>query len=236
MQWVWRFWDYFVTMIAPHKGHGTKGIKRSAMIGYLQGKLLKKGDDRILVLANQVGYEVLLPAFVMNTFRAKSVGETVSIYIYHQQTERQPKPVLIGFNLEVEKEFFQYFISVEAIGALKAVKALDIPVRDIARAIESKNVHKLKQLKGIGDRTARKIIATLEGKMDKFALIRKTQQEEIPIVEDLSQQVLDVLVDQLGYKIKDAKQMITDAMERNSNISTPEELFEEVYREQDALS
>ena len=206
------------------------------MIGYLEGKLLKKGDDRILVLANQVGYEVLLPAFVMNTFRAKSVGDPVSLYIYHQQTERQPKPVLIGFNLEVEKEFFQYFISVEAVGALKAVKALEIPVRDIARAIESKNVHKLKQLKGIGDRTARKIIATLEGKMDKFALIRKTQQEEIPIVEDLSQQVLDVLVDQLGYKIKDAKQMITNAMERNRNISTPEELFEEVYREQDARS
>ena len=206
------------------------------MIGYLEGKLLRKGDDRILVLANQVGYEVLLPAFVMNTFRAKSVGDPVSIYIYHQQTERQPKPVLIGFNLEVEKEFFQYFISVEAVGALKAVKALDIPVRDIAIAIESKNVQKLTQLKGIGDRTARKIIATLEGKMDKFALIRKSQKEEIPIVEDLSQQVLDVLVDQLGYKIKDAKQMITNAMKRNSNISTPEELFEEVYREQDARS
>jgi len=206
------------------------------MIGYLEGKLLRKGDDRILVLANQVGYEVLLPAFVMNTFRAKSVGDPVSLYIYHQQTERQPKPVLIGFNLEVEKEFFQYFISVEAVGALKAVKALDIPVRDIAIAIESKNVQKLKQLKGIGDRTARKIIATLEGKMDKFALIRKSQKEETPIVEDLSQQVLDVLVDQLGYKIKDAKQMITDAMKRNSNISTPEELFEEVYREQDARS
>ena len=204
------------------------------MIGYLEGKLLRKGDDRILVLANQVGYEVLLPAFVMNTFRAKSVGDPVSIYIYHQQTERQPKPVLIGFNLEVEKEFFQYFISVEAVGALKAVKALNIPVRDIARAIESKDVQRLKQLKGIGDRTARKIIATLEGKMDKFALIRKSQKEEIPIVEDLSQQVLDVLVDQLGYKIKEAKQMITDAMKRNSDISTPEELFEEVYREEDA--
>ena len=202
------------------------------MIGYLEGKLLKKGDDRILVLANQVGYEVLLPAFVMNTFRTKSVGDSISLYIYHQQTERQPKPVLIGFNLEVEKEFFQYFISVEAVGALKAVKALDIPVRDIARAIESKNVQKLKQLKGIGDRTARKIIATLEGKMDKFALIRKSQKQEVPIVEDLSKQVLDVLVDQLGYKIKDAKQMISDAMKRNRNISTPEELFEEVYREE----
>jgi Holliday junction DNA helicase RuvA len=223
-------------MITLRKGHRTKGKKRSAMIGYLEGKLLKKGDDRILVLANQVGYEVLLPAFVMDTFRAKSVGDPISLYIYHQQTERQPKPVLIGFNLEVEKEFFQYFISVEAVGVLKAVKALDIPVRDIARAIESKNVQKLKQLKGIGDRTARKIIATLEGKMDKFALIQKSQKEEVPIVEDLSKQVLDVLVDQLGYKIKDAKQMITDAMKRNSNISTPEELFEEVYREEYARS
>jgi Holliday junction DNA helicase RuvA len=223
-------------MIAWRKGHRTKGKKVSAMIGYLEGKLLKKGDDRILVLANQIGYEVLLPAFVMNTIRAKSVGDPISLYIYHQQTERQPKPVLIGFNLEVEKEFFQYFISVEAVGALKAVKALDIPVRDIARAIESKDVQKLKQLKGIGDRTARKIIATLEGKMDKFALIRKSQKEEVPIVEDLSKQVLGVLVDQLGYKIKDAKQMITDAMKRNSNISTPEELFEEVYREEYARS
>lgn len=206
------------------------------MIGYLEGKLLRKGDDRILVLANQVGYEVLLPAFVMDTIRAKSVGDPVSLYIYHQQTERQPKPVLIGFNLEVEKEFFQYFISVEAIGALKAVKALGIPVRDIARAIESKDLKTLKQLKGIGDRTARKIIATLEGKMDKFALIRKSPKEDVPIVEDLSQQVLDLLVNQLGYKKKEAKQMIIDAMKRNSTISTPEELFEEVYRGEDARS
>ena len=204
------------------------------MIGYLEGKLLKKEEDRILILTNQIGYEVLLPAIVMKSLQHKEVGEEISLYIFFQQTERQPKPVLIGFNLEVEKEFFQYFISVEAVGALKAVEALNIPVRDIARAIESKDVQRLKQLKGIGDRTARKIIATLEGKMDKFALIRKSPKEEIPIVEDLSQQVLDVLVDQLGYKIKEAKRMITDAMKRNSNISTPEELFEEVYREEDA--
>lgn len=206
------------------------------MIGYLEGKLLKKEDDRILVLANQVGYEVLLPAFVMETFSSKTVGDQVSLYIYYQQTERQPKPILIGFNLEVEKEFFQYFISVEAIGALKAVKALSIPARDIARAIESKDVNTLKQLKGIGDRTARKIIATLEGKMDKFALIRKSEKIEYPVVENLSKKVLEVLIGQLGYRTKEAKQMITDAMKRNTSISTPEELFEEVYRGENARS
>ncbi|MGB6012142.1 MAG: Holliday junction branch migration protein RuvA [Desulfobacterales bacterium] len=206
------------------------------MIGYLEGKLLKKEDDRILILANQVGYEVLLPAFVMETFSSKTVGDQVSLYIYYQQTERQPKPILIGFNLEVEKEFFQYFISVEAIGALKAVKALSIPARDIARAIESKDVNTLKQLKGIGDRTARKIVATLEGKMDKFALIRKSEKIEYPVVENLSKKVLEVLIGQLGYRTKEAKQMITDAMKRNTSISTPEELFEEVYRGENARS
>jgi Holliday junction DNA helicase RuvA len=206
------------------------------MIGYLEGKLLKKEDDRILILANQIGYEVLLPAFVMETFRSKTVGDQVSLYIYYQQTERQPKPILIGFNLEVEKEFFQYFISVEAIGPLKAVKALSIPARDIARAIELKDVYTLKQLKGIGDRTARKIIATLEGKMDKFALIRRSEKIEYPVVEDLSKNVLEVLIGQLGYRTKEAKQMITDAMKRNTDISTPEELFEEVYRGENARS
>jgi len=204
------------------------------MIGYLEGKLLKKEDDRILILANQVGYEVLLPAFVMETFRSKVMGDQISLYIYYQQTERQPKPVLIGFNLEVEKEFFQHFISVEAIGALKAVKALSIPARDIARAIESNDLNTLKQLKGIGDRTARKIIATLEGKMDKFALIRKSEKVEYPGVEDLSKKVLEVLVRQLGYRTQEAKQMITNAMKRNTTLSTPEELFEEVYRGENA--
>lgn len=206
------------------------------MIGYLEGKLLKKEGDRILLLANQVGYEVLLPAVVMETFRAKKVGDEVSLYIYHQQTERQPKSVLIGFNLEVEKEFFQYFISVEDIGPLKAVKALNVPVRDIARAIESKDIHKLKQLKGIGDRTARKIIATLEGRMNKFALIRELEKAKVPVVEDFSKQVLDVLIIQLGHKITDAKKMIAEAMKRNSAIATPEELFEEVYRGENSLS
>jgi Holliday junction DNA helicase RuvA len=200
------------------------------MIAYLEGKLLKKESDRILLLANQVGYEVLLPAVVMETVRSRRIGDDVSFYIYYQQTERQPKPVLIGFNLEAEREFFQRFISVEDIGPLKAIQALNIPIRDIARAIEAKEVDKLKKLKGIGPRTAQKIIATLSGKMDKFALIRKAEQEEEPIAEDLSKQVMDVLVGQLGHRISDAKQMVAAAMKRNSAISTPEELFEEVYR------
>ena len=205
------------------------------MIGYIEGNILKIEDERVLVLANQVGYEILLPAFVMQKIGARKVGDEIALYIYFQQTERQPKPVLIGFNLEAEKEFFQYFISVEDIGPLKAVKALSIPVREVARAIENRDVHSLTQLKGIGKRTAQKIVASLEGKMGKFALIRKEEKNEIQVVEDFSEQVYEVLVKQLGHKMADAKRMIGEALERNRAINTPEELFEEVYRGEENL-
>jgi Holliday junction DNA helicase RuvA len=200
------------------------------MIGYLEGKILKKEEDRVLVLANQIGYEVLLPAIVMKSFQNKNIGEKISLYIFFQQTERQPKPVLIGFNLEVEKEFFQHFISVEAIGPLKAVRALSIPVREIASAIESGEINKLTQLKGIGRRTAQKIIATLEGKMGKFALIRSDDDGKVPPVEDFSKEVLDVMIKQLGHRAADASRMIDKALKRNRSITTAEELFDEVYR------
>ena len=200
------------------------------MIGYLEGKLLKKEEDRVLLLTNQIGYEVLLPAMVMKSLENKNVGEEISLYIFFQQTERQPKPVLIGFNLEIEKEFFQYFISVEDIGPLKAVKALDVPIREIATAIESGEIARLTQLKGIGRRTAQKIIATLEGKMGKFALIQPADYQEAPLIEDFTKQVLDVMIKQLGHKPADARKMIAKAMKRNDTITTAEELFDEVYK------
>ena len=200
------------------------------MIAYLEGTLLKKEEDRIILLANQVGYEVLLPLFVMETIHGKAVGDTVSLFIYYHQTERQPKPALIGFHLEAEREFFQMFISVEAIGPLKAIKALNLPVRDIARAIESKNMEFLKRLNGIGDRTARKIVATLQGKMGKFALIRDEESDMPLSSEDFVDQVVGVLVNQLGHRMPEAKQMVRAAMKRKPLISNPEDLFDEVYR------
>lgn len=200
------------------------------MIAYLEGRLLKKDEERILLLAGQVGYEVLVPVFVRRTLDDKDVGDQVALFIYYHQTERQPKPVLIGFNLEAEKEFFQYFISVDAMGPLKAVKALTIPIGDLAAAIESSDLSSLKHLKGIGERTGQKIIATLRGKVGKFALLRKQDVGESPAPEHIIQPVLEVLIGQLGHKPADAKRMVSEAVKRNQTIDSPEALFDEVYR------
>jgi Holliday junction DNA helicase RuvA len=200
------------------------------VIGYIQGKILKKENDLLLVLANQIGFEILVPTVVMESLADRHAGDELALHVYYQQTERQPKPVLIGFAHEIEKEFFQNFISVEDIGPLKAVRAMTMPVGEIARAIEARDLDALARLKGIGKRTAQKIIATLEGRMGKFALMRTEPKSPAPAADDSAQQVLEVMVNQLGHRMADAKRMITEAFKRRPGISTPEELFEEVYR------
>src|SRR4030042_6950013 len=101
------------------------------MIRYIEGRLLKKKEGRIVGLAGGVGYEVLLPAIVRQTFsnrKSGEDGEMVRLYIYYHQTERQPKPLLIGFKHQPQKEFFEKFITVEDIGPPTAVKALMMPI------------------------------------------------------------------------------------------------------------
>jgi Holliday junction DNA helicase RuvA len=205
------------------------------MIRYIEGRLFKKEEDRIVVLANGVGYEILLPAVVRQTFnpkRAGEDGEIVKLFIYYHQTERQPKPLLIGFNFEPEKEFFEKFITVEDIGPPTAVKALIMPIPQIAKAIEERDSKTLERLKGIGKRTADKIIATLQGKVGKFALMRGDQIPAEVEITDFKKQVEEVLVKDLGHKLSEAQKLVKEAILRNPNISTPEELFEEVYRGQ----
>ena len=206
--------------------------ENASMIGYIEGKIIKKSSDRVLILANQVGYEVLLPAFVMDRLKDQSTGDTVNFFIYHHQTEHQPKPVLIGFSDEMEKDFFQQFITVDAIGPLKAVKALTLPVRDIADFIETKNIAGLRRLSGIGGRTAEKIVAALSGKVGEFAHSPSMAplHSDLEPARDFTIRVLDVLVTQLGHKPVEAKRMIMETLQRNPSITTPEALIDAIYR------
>jgi len=204
------------------------------MISYLEGRLLQKHDDRIVVLANGVGYEVLLPAAVRPAFRGRhsgADGDTVKLHISFHQTERNPKPLLIGFLSPLEKEFFERLITVEDIGPTAACRALSIDVVRIARAIEAKDVKLLCTLDGIGPRKAEKIVATLHGKVGKFALMPEAEGIAAPAAEqDFRDEVIDVLVQQLGHTRTEAQRMVQSAITRKPDVSSAEELFEEVYR------
>lgn len=208
------------------------------MIRYLKGTLLEKGEDRIVVLVagphptnSGLGYEIRLPSIVRACYNAKELGQEVELYISYQQSERQPKPLLVGFNTEAEREFFEKLITVDGIGPSKGVEALTVPVARIAGAIEDKDTGVLEKLKGIGRRSAEKIVAELHGKVAKYALMSLGEIPP-PEPEDLQKQVEAVLVKQLGHKPAEAGQLVREAFQRNPKLSTPEELFEEVYRGQ----
>ncbi len=202
------------------------------MISYLEGKLKKVYDDRVSLLVCGVGYDILIPAYVLNEIRkVDQINGDLSLFISYNQTERQPKPTLVGFKNELDKEFFELFISVEDIGPAAAIKAIVKPVREIARAIEEKDIKFLKQLKGIGERKAEKIVATLKGRVAKYALLPEISFPAEP-KEDFRKEVEGVLVSQLGHKIIEARKMIEEAMKRSPSINSSEELFEEVYRGQ----
>jgi len=207
------------------------------MISYLEGKLLKKGEDRVVILANGVGYEVFIPPIVRPAFEGKKAGEDgeeVTLFISYYHQERQLRPMLVGFNREAEREFFEQFITVGDIGPTKAVKLISIPIHQIARAIEERDAHFLIQIKGLGPKLADKIIAQLYGKVGKYALIKepgialRTEEKE-----DMVKQVLEVMVGQLGYKKAEAMKMIKEALRRKPQVNSPEEIFEEVYRGQE---
>ena len=201
------------------------------MIRYMKGHLMKAEEGRIVVLAGGIGYEILLPQIVWQAFQQRNEGEdTVEFFISFHQTAQQPKPLLIGFTSEIELEFFEILIRVKDIGPVMASRALTLPVPVIARAIEDRDVENIMRLKGIGRRKADMIVSELNGKVGKYALMRDTERGEVKGTDNFSKQVVDVLVKQLGHNRNEASKMVTDAMRRNPEVGTPEELFEEVYR------
>lgn len=202
------------------------------MIAFLRGPVLRRVDEVVVIEAGGVGYEVHLPAVVARALPAPHAGDhpVVELHISFHATQNQPRPLLIGFLHEVEQEFFERFITVDGMGPTKAMKAIVHPIHMIADAIERKDVGFLRRLPGIGERTAEKVVAALHGKMGKYALLREAAAEPERPVEDFKDEVLDVLTSQLGHRPAEARRMVDEALRRQPQITSAEELFQEVYR------
>ncbi|MBI3630557.1 MAG: Holliday junction DNA helicase RuvA [Candidatus Rokubacteria bacterium] len=208
------------------------------MIALLRGRLRRRLEDRVIVECGGVGYEVFLPPVAM-----KGLGhaDEVELSIHYHATRDQPRPILIGFVSDLDREFFEKLITVKDIGPLVAARALVAPVAELAAAIARQDERYLRQLPGIGPQKAKNIVAQLQAKVSKFALARDGEPATPEPArggagapaggdEGLRSLVWDVLVKQLGHRPGEASQLITDAFARRPDIATPEELFDEIYR------
>lgn len=206
------------------------------MICQISGKLKKKRANSVLIDVNSLCYEIMLPGIIMRQIENVQPEENVTFITYHylQSDPSRSVPVLIGFLNDVEKEFFEKFITVSGVGPKAACKALELPFSTIADAIDRADTALLKSLPGIGEQRAREIVAKLQGKIGKYGLIQdKMMAREAALEGDAKEEALQVLI-QLQYNRAEAKDMIDKAVERNPDISSCEELLNEVYRQRQA--
>ncbi|MGH7312813.1 MAG: Holliday junction branch migration protein RuvA [Candidatus Rokuibacteriota bacterium] len=210
------------------------------MIASLRGRLRRRLEDRIVLETGGIGYEVLLPPIVLGELQhlAAEAGDTaseVALVTYYHATRDQPRPVLIGFTSELDREFFEKLITVKDMGPMVAARALAAPVAEIAAAIARQDEKYLRSLPGIGPQKAKNIVAQLHGKVAKFALVHDAVTEPTPAPavasgDGLRELVWEVLVKQLGHRPGEASQLITEAFTRRPGIASAEELFDEIYR------
>jgi Holliday junction DNA helicase RuvA len=204
------------------------------MISRIEGKVKQRKENCLLIDVQGICYEIWVPPTVMRqieqNFRQESPMSLVTFH-YHQVEPSRSIPVLIGFLNEIEKEFFEHFISVSGVGPRTAVRALNMPISRIARAIDDGDIATLSSLPGIGRQRAKEIVAKLQGKVGKFGLIQDDGfKGEAAPRQDLKEEVLEVLT-KLQYKRHEAERMVKSALERNPGIATTEELLNEVYRQ-----
>ena len=181
------------------------------MISRISGKIVERGTNYLIIDVGSICYEVLIPLTVMQRLDEnvrEDGGVSLVTYHYFQAEPAKSIPVLIGFLNDVEKDFFEIFITVSGIGPRAALKALNKPISQIAQAIDEADLNFLKSLPGIGEQRAREIVAKLQNKVGKFGLIQDSKiKEQETKTKDIAEETLSVLT-QLEYKKAEATAMI----------------------------
>ena len=144
-------------------------------------------------------------------------------------------PRLVGFLNKTDLEFFSMLITVPGLSVKRSLKALTIPVKDMARAIELNDTETLKKLPEIGGKTVQKIFVELKGKVAKFALLREDEilyavANKCP-EEEYQREAIEILL-QLQYKESEAEILVRRAVDKRHDITSAEELIQEIFRNQ----
>ena len=180
-----------------------------------------------------VSYEVRIPAFAADWVASVVDKADTQIFTYYHVSDRNPQPLLVGFQYLPEREFFRKFIEVPDVGPTKAVRALTRPVSEIARWIEAEDVKAIQQLPGIGVRLSQTIVAQLAGKLTQEALLRAPSEGAAAAAEapSLREDAIEALV-ALQYTRRDAERAVTEALRSRSEIDRLEDLLRVIFEQQ----
>lgn len=195
------------------------------MIAFLKGKLVRKDPTFVVIDVNGVGYQTNIS---LQTYSDIKDQENISLFTH--LNIREDAHILYGFSQESEKKLFQQLISVSGVGPSTAIVMLSyMNSQELKTAIVSENTAALQAIKGIGGKTAQRVIIELKDKLKK-----ESWEESIPTVSagphnTLRKEALSALIT-LGLPKPAAEKSVDAVLKKSGNTITLEDLVKQALK------
>lgn len=170
------------------------------MIAYLEGEIIAKFNNSLVIKSNQVGYKLFLSDKLLDSLK---VGKKAQFCIY--QHFKEDLSDLYAFNNWSEVAMFELLLSVSGIGPKSALGILAIAsIADIKAAVDLGDSELLTKVAGIGKKTAGRLVLELKNKLKSFSVDNK----ESAIISSTSNDELEALIS-LGYSLAEAREALS---------------------------
>ena len=191
------------------------------MITHLKGKLVEKSPTNVVIEVNGIGYWVNIS---LTTFSQIPDNENIKLYTHLQIKEDSHS--LYGFYSKKEREIFRLLISVSGVGTSTARTMLSsLNPQQVVEAISSNNVSIVQSVKGIGSKTAQRLIIELRDKILKIYDLDETYVNSNNTTREEALSALEVL----GINKKSSERLVDNIIQENQDISV-EEIIKETLK------
>ncbi len=191
------------------------------MITHIRGRLAEKNPDHVVVECNGLGYHLHIS---LQTFSA--IPEKEEIKLFTHLVIREDAHSLYGFHTKTEREIFKLLISVSGVGPSTAITMLSsMDTEQIQQAIASEDVSRIKSVKGIGIKTAQRVIVDLR---DKILKSYEIPEDFSPSDNTIKTEALSAL-EVLGFARKRIEKVIQVILQDSPGISL-EELIKQALK------
>lgn len=181
----------------------TENIK---MIGYLKGHIQYVNSELVIIVVSGVGYQVYMPA---RNLQMVETGEEIEVYVFTHVKEDQLK--LFGFEDMPQRNMFELLLSINGVGPKAALSIMSAGTSSqIHKAVAEADVQFFVKVKGLGKKTAQKIIIELKGKLGSI--------KELDLADDegnYSSDVVEALAG-FGFGRKEVVEVL-DKLDKNMN-------------------
>ena len=192
------------------------------MITQLQGKLVEKNPTHVVIDCHGVGYFVNIS---LNTYSALPEGEAIKLYTYLQIKE--DAHTLYGFLTKAEREVFVLLLSVSGVGASTARTMLSaLTAAQVRNAIINGEVATIQAVKGIGAKTAQRVVLDLKDKMLKLQDFEEVSINTLNTNKEEALAALEVL----GFVRKQAERVVDSIIKSNSEELSVEEIIKQALK------